>query len=187
MKQLKHVPVFLFLLTLCFIPVSAESTSSEETIVFDVLTITPNHVSVDENVTLLFKITNNENRDELVGFIIEHHPPPYLIVDNENMTLKYYQYAKSTTIPAGKTITYVYRLSSEYPGVNTIVVTHEGSPVLTGTFTVSEKRISNFMGEPEKVTFSITTLNYYPMITASALTVATIAYILFRFNHSIQK
>ena len=104
MRQ-KHVPLILALMSICFVAVSAEPTPSEavasitaqndlntttslDATVFDTLTMTPNHVSIDENVTLLFKITNNENRDELVGFIIEHHPPPYLIVDNENMTLK---------------------------------------------------------------------------------------------------
>jgi len=113
------------------------------TIIFQDLTITPEEINNGENVTILFKITSKENQESTVGFIIEHHPPPYQIIDEEKLTLKYFQIAKSISIPARRTISYEYILESNYTGVNTIEINYQGSPILINTFKVIESNKTN--------------------------------------------
>jgi len=75
------------------------------------------------------------------------------------MTLKYLQYAKSTTVPARRTITYEYSLEANYTGVNTVVIIYQGSPLLTDTFTAT--RLPNFKGNPDTVNFETDSLAHY--------------------------
>ena len=131
----------------------------KNTIIFQDIRITPDEITQSNNTMIRFNITNKLENEATVGFIIEHHPPAYQIIDEENMTLKYLQYAKSVTIPAKMTITYEYVLSSNYTGVNTVVINYQGGPELTDTFKVT--RFSNFMGNPETVTFETNSIVYY--------------------------
>jgi len=131
----------------------------KNTIIFQDIRIPPDEITPRNNTMIRFNITNKLENEVTVGFIIEHHPPPYQIIDEENMTLKYLQYAKSVTIPAKRTITYEYVLSSNYTGVNTVVINYQGDPELTDTFIVI--RHSNFMGNPETVTFETNSIVYY--------------------------
>ncbi len=131
----------------------------KNTIIFQDLRIAPDEIHKGKNITIRFNITNKQEKEAIVGFIIEHHPPPYQIIDQENMTLKYVQYAKSVTIPAKRTITYEYILNSNYTGVNTVMINYQGGPKLTDTFLVT--RFSNFMGNPETVTFETNSIVYY--------------------------
>lgn len=131
----------------------------EYTIIFQDLRINPEEIHQGENTTIRFNITNKQEKDAMVGFIIEHHPPPYQTNDEENRTLKYLQYAKSVNIPSKTTITYEYILSSNYNGVNTVEINYQGGSRLTDTFIVT--RFSNFMGNPETVIFEVNSIVYY--------------------------
>lgn len=109
-------------------------------IAFQDLTVAPKEINHSENMTILFKITNRRSQERIIGFIIEHHPPAYLIIDEENMTLKYFQFAKSISVLPNQTITYEYvlRVPNYYPGVNSIIINYQGSQALAATFTVNE-------------------------------------------------
>lgn len=132
-------------------------------ILFQDLRISPKEIRQGANTTIRFNITSKLEQETTVGFIIEHHPPPYQVIDEENMTLKYLQYAKSSAIPTKSTITYECNLSTRYTGVNTIVITYLGSPMLTDTFMVT--RYTDFMGNPPTVTFELNPLgNYIPLL-----------------------
>ncbi|TFH13483.1 hypothetical protein E4H04_11880 [Candidatus Bathyarchaeota archaeon] len=150
------------------------------TILFQDLMISPYEIYQGKNTTIRFNITNKQENEATIGFIIEHHPPPYQIIDEENMTLKYLQYAKSVIVPARSTITYEYILSSNYAGVNTIVINYQGGPKLTDTFKVN--RYSNFMGNPETVTFEINPRrNYIPLfLIAGIFTLGAILHTIYR-------
>ncbi len=107
---------------------------------FQDLSVTPEEINYGENVTIQFNITNKGSQEKNVGFIIEHHPPAYLIIHDENMTLPYFQYAKSISLQPNQKINYKYtlRTSNYYPGVNTIIINYLGSKVLAETFTVTQ-------------------------------------------------
>lgn len=156
--RLRFLLVFLLLMPLT--PPISQATPSD--IVYNSLTITPKKVMSGENVTILFTIINNQTRDAVAGFIIEHHPPPYTIIDEENMTLKYFQYAKSVSILSNQTLTYRFVLASNYTGVNTVVVSYLGGPELIDTFNVDAFRETNFMGNFQTVAFTIGFSYYIP-------------------------
>ena len=108
-------------------------------IAFRDLMVTPKEISSGENVSIQFFITNKRSQERNIGFIIEHHPPVYLIIDEESMTLKFFQFAESISLQPNQTILYVYfPLSSNYVGVNTVIINYLGGQALAETFTVNE-------------------------------------------------
>ena len=113
---------------------------------FQLLMIYPNKINQGENVSITFIINNNQDVDAVVGFIIEHHPLANLIIDEADTSLKYFQYAKSVSMSENQWVYYKFDLSSNYTGVNTVVVTQEGSQVLVETFMVNELRTPMFNG-----------------------------------------
>jgi len=114
---------------------------SSNEIQFQGLIISPRKISQWENITIMFIITNKQAQNDTIGFIIEHHPPAYLIIDEGNTSLKYFQYAKSVSIEAGERFFYKYVLSSKYTGVNTVVMNYLGHQVWAESFTVYEPEV----------------------------------------------
>ena len=115
---------------------------------FENLVISPKGISKWEPLTVMFTITINQETDDTIGFIIEHHPPAYLIIDEANTSLKYFQYAKSVPLEAGEHLAYDFTFSSKYTGVNTVVVNYLGHQVLAEPFTVHEPEIASSLVEP---------------------------------------
>ena len=156
-------------------------------IVFQDLTVTPEEIS--GNVSIQFKITNNWNQEENIGFILEHYPPTYLIIHEENMTLKYFQYAKSVIVRPNQTIIYKYTLRSSnyYHGVNSIIINYQGRQTIPETFTVNDiKDVSSIavdsIGSDSQST-SLTTRTYLENILevlALILALIVLASIVFR-------
>ncbi len=99
---------------------------------FENLVITPKESPNGNPLTVRFTISNNQETDDTIGFIIEHHPPAYLIIDEANTSLKYFQYAKSVPLKDGEHRAYHFTFSSKYVGVNTVVVNYLGHQVLAG-------------------------------------------------------
>jgi len=118
-------------------------------ILFQNLTVTPSEVNHGENITIQFKITNNHVLEQNIGFIIEHHPPAYRIIHNENMSLKYFQYAKSVLVRPNQTVIYKYVLSSPnyYPGVNSIIINYQGGQIIGEVFTVNQP-VADYVDAP---------------------------------------
>jgi hypothetical protein len=134
---------------------------------FQDLEITPKEPYLGENVTIRFKLNNTNIQGGTVGFIIEHHPPAYLMDDNTSQ--RYPQIAKSVLVPQNQMISYKYELSSNYTGVNVIVIYHEGSQVLAETFTVQEPDVA-FIGEGSISKVAVIQVIGYLIIGALVLT-----------------
>jgi hypothetical protein len=109
-------------------------------ILFQNLTVTPSEVNHEENITIQFRITNNHALEHNIGFIIEHHPPAYRIIHNKNMSLKFFQYAKSVSVRPNQTVIYKYVLGSPnyHPGVNSITINYLGGQIIGEAFTVNQ-------------------------------------------------
>jgi len=116
---------------------------------FQNLTVTPSEVNHGDNITIQFRITNNRALEQNIGFIIEHHPPAYMIIDNENMSLKFFQYAKSVSVRPNQTVIYKYVLSSPnyYPGVNSIIINYLGGQIIGESFTVNQP-VADYVDTP---------------------------------------
>ena len=151
--------------------------------VFQGLSIWPRTISQGENITMQFMITNKLDQENTVRFIIEHHPTAYQVIDNENMTKKYFQIAKSVSIQPDRTNIYTYVLGSNYTGVNTIIISHQGRQILYQTFTVRELRVSNYSGNPKTVTYQIDAVSGYRYRTFFIVTGIIIMMILIRAKY----
>jgi len=127
--------------------------------------------------TVMFTIYNNQETDDTIGFIIEHHPPAYPNIDEANTSLKYFQYAKSVSLKAGEHRAYDFTFSSNNTGVNTIVVNYLGHQVLAETFTLQEPDVADDsdLREPSYSMSMIIQVTGYLLIGALILT----AFILF--------
>lgn len=170
---------------------ASDSVFRRGNIVFQDLKVTPEEIDRGDNVTIQFKITNNGDQEENIGFILEHHPPAYLIKYDENVTLPYFQYAKSVLVPPNQTIIYKYTLRSSnyYHGVNSIIINYQGSQTIAETFTVNEIKDVSSIGSDSQST-SLTTRTYLENILevlALILALIVLAVIVFRGIRNIKE